>query len=106
MDLSKPIVSIDALVHANIISEPTVSHLGEQHVITSRTGFGVPAGYSFLDLHSWSSSPTNVTPRWTAIDIQNRNVLSFAFSPELNLSVAFSYVKWPLSHGLHSIRIA
>lgn len=89
MDLSKPIASIDALVHAVIIREPTVSYFGEQHVITFRTGFDVPAGYSFLDLPTWSSSPTNVT-HWTTIDIQNPNVLSFAFSPELNLSVAFS----------------
>lgn len=89
MDLSKPIASIDALVHDAIISEPTVSYFGEQHVVTFRTGFGVPAGYSFLDLHTWSSSST----RWTIIDIQKPNVISFAFSPELNLSVAFSYVK-------------
>jgi len=87
MDLSKPIASIDALVHANV-SEPTVSYFCEQHVITSRSGFGVPAGYSFLDLHTWSS-PTNVA-RWTTIDIQNPNVLSFSFAPEINLSVAFS----------------
>src|ERR1700679_4329610 len=52
VDLSKPIASIDALVHANV-SEPTVSYFCEQHVITSRSGFGVPAGYSFLDLHTW-----------------------------------------------------
>jgi hypothetical protein len=58
----------------------------EQHVVTFRTGFGVPAGYSFLDLHTWSSSST----RWTTIEIQNSNVISYEFSPELNLSVAFS----------------
>jgi hypothetical protein len=93
MDLSKPIASIDALVHAvNInVDEPTISYFGEQHVITFRSGFGVPAGYSFLDLHTWSS-PTNVA-RWTTIDIQNPNVLSFTFAPEINLSVAFSCVK-------------
>ena len=92
MDLSKPIASIDALVHAVDISEPTVSDFCEQHVIIFHMGFGAPAGYSFLDLHTWSSSPTKVT-RWTTIDIQTPNVLSFAFAPELNLSVAFSYVK-------------
>jgi hypothetical protein len=89
MDLSKPIASIDALVHDVNISEPTVSDFCEQHVITFRTGFGAPASYSFLDLHTWSSSPTNVT-RWTTIDIQTPNFLLFAFAPELNLSVAFS----------------
>jgi hypothetical protein len=91
MDLSKPIASIDALVHDVIISESTVtgSYFVEQHVLTFRTGFGVPAGYSFLDLHTWSSSST----RWTTIEIQNSNVISYEFSPELNLSVAFSYVK-------------
>ena len=97
MDLSKPITSIDALVHDVVISEPLVNYFGEQHAITCRTGFGVPAGYSFLDLRTWSSSPTNVT-RWTTIDMQNPNVLSFALAPELNLSVAFSYVKWLHSH--------
>lgn len=87
MDLSKPIASIDAPAYAVTVSEPIVSHFCEQHVISLRTGFGVPACYSFLDLHT----PTNVT-RWTTIDIQTPNVLSFAFAPELNLSVAFSYV--------------
>jgi hypothetical protein len=109
MDLSKSIARIDAPAHAVIISEPNEpieSHLWEQHVITFRTGSGVLASYSFLDLHTWSSSPTNTT-RWTTIDIQDTNVLSFAFSPELNLSVAFSYVKQPLSYrGIHSICIA
>jgi hypothetical protein len=87
MDLSKPIASIDALVHRDAVID-----FCEQHFITLRTGFGVSAGYSFLDLLTWSSSPTNVT-RWSSIDVQNPSVLSFAFSPELNLSVAFSYVK-------------
>ena len=91
MDLSKPIVSIDALVHSFTV-EPLVSYCGEQHVITFRAGLGVPAGYSFLDLHTWSSLPSNVT-HWTTIDIQILNVISIAFSPELNLSVAFSYVE-------------
>jgi F-box domain len=96
MDLSKPIACIDALVQTAIIREPTVSYIGKQHIVTFFTEFGVPPSYSFLDLHTWSSSPnqtpTNVT-RWTTIDIQNRNVLLLTFSPELNLSVAFSYVK-------------
>jgi len=91
MDLSKPIASVDALVHTGFTSQPTVSHICEQHVITLRTGFDVPACYSFLDLHTCASEPANVT-RWTTIDIQTPNVLSFAFAPELNLSVAFSYV--------------
>jgi hypothetical protein len=99
MDLSKPIASIDSLrviqiVHAVNMGESEhwhpVNYFGEQHVITRQ--LGVSAGYSFLDLHAWSSSPTNVT-RWTTIDIQIPNILLFAFAPELNLSVAFSYVK-------------
>jgi hypothetical protein len=96
MDISKPVASIDApqVVHPVNISgnEQVVHFLGEQHVITSRLeSLDVPAGYSFVDLHSWSS-PTNVT-RWTTIEIQIPDVLFFAFAPELNLSVAFSYVK-------------
>jgi hypothetical protein len=91
MDLSKPIASIDACVHAVNVSEYLVDYFGEQHVIVCRAGFGEPAGYSFLNLSTWPSSPTNVM-RWTTIDIQIPNVLTFAFAPELNLSVTFSYV--------------
>ena len=92
MDLGKPIASIDALVHDGDISEygPLVSFFGEQYIAKCRTGLSVPAGYSYLDLYTWPS-PTNVT-RWTTIEIQNPDVLSFAFAPELNLTVAFSYV--------------
>ena len=94
MDLRNPVASINALVHAATVGEQPVSYCGEQHIITFRTGFGVPGlptSYSFLDLHTWSSSPSNVTC-WTTVDTEYPNVLSFAFAPELDLSVAFSYV--------------
>jgi len=105
MDLSNPIASTDALGHAVITHvEPSVSYCGEQHFVIPSTGFGIPASYSFLDLHSWPSSPSSVTP-WTTIDFQTPNVLSFAFAPELNLSVAFSYVNTLFFIGLHLICI-
>jgi hypothetical protein len=95
MDLSKSIASIDAVVHVVNLNEHLVDYFGEQHVIVCRAGFGEQAGYSFLDLSTWLFLPTNVM-RWTTIDIQIPNVLSFAFAPELNLSVVFSYVKLSL----------
>jgi hypothetical protein len=99
MDLSsKPIASIDAVMHEGKRLVDYFQYFGEQHVIVCRTGSGEPASYSFFDLHTWSSSPTNPTP-WTTVDIQIPNVLSYAFAPELNLSVAFSYVKLSLFHG-------
>ena len=61
---SNPIASIDALVHATMVGEQLVSYCGEQHIITFRMGFGVlglPASYSFLDLQTWPSSPSNAT---------------------------------------------
>jgi hypothetical protein len=98
MDLRKPIASIDSLRVTMSPSESDhgywqpVNYFGEQHVITHQLGVSA-ASYSFLDLYAWSSSLTNIT-RWTTIDILIPNVLIFAFAPELNLSVAFSYVKW------------
>ena len=106
MDVCKPIASIDPL------QDPLIDTLGdapidyfEQHIIDSRMGFGVPASYSFLNLHTRSSSTLNVA-RWTTIEINTHNVLTFACAPELNLSATFSYVKRlvtarrspPLSH--------
>ena len=105
MDLSKPIAIINAPGH-NVDEHPQlISYFREQHAITRRTGYGILARYLFLDLPTWSSSPTNVT-RWTTIDIQIPNVLLFAFAPELNLSVAFSYVELSFYHReLHCICI-
>ena len=96
MDLRKPTASIDALVRDVNLNEPLVQYFDEQHVIACRTGY-VPASYSFLDLRTWPSSPTNVM-RWTTIDIQIPYVLLFVFAPELNLSAAFSYVNLSPSH--------
>ena len=105
MDLSRPIAVIDAPGHDVDASAQLITYFREQHAIARRTGYGLLARYSFLDLPTWSSSPTNVT-RWTTIDIQIPNVLLFAFAPELNLSVAFSYVKLSFSHReLHWICI-
>jgi hypothetical protein len=98
MDLGDPIAVIDAPPGS---SEPFVDRF-EQHVIARprRTTGSEPVSYWFFDLSTWPPSPTNVM-RWTTIDVQipNRDFLSFAFAPELNLSVAFSYVKFSLSHG-------
>ena len=107
MDLSNPIASINVLAHAypRNTSEQIVNYFVEQHVIKGR--LSVPADYSFLDVHTWSSSTTSATG-WTTIDIPDPIVFLFAFAPELNLSVAFSYVILSLSHsrGLRSNRIA
>src|SRR5258708_17747610 len=95
MDVRKPTVSIDPL------QDPLIDTLGdapieyfEQHIITFRKGIGVPASYSFLDLHTLSSSTLNVAC-WKTIEIDTstHNVLTFAFAPGLNLSATFSYVK-------------
>jgi hypothetical protein len=105
MDLSNPIAVIDAPPDS---SESFVDCFKQHVVACHTTGFddSKSASYSFFDLSTWPPSPTDVM-RWTTIYIPNRNVLSFTFAPELNLSVAFSYVKMSLSHtGLHSIRIA
>ncbi len=103
IDVRKPIASIDALI--DTVGEQPIDFVGEQHIIESHTGFGVPASYSFLNLHTWSSSAPNVA-RCTAIEVKDHSVLSFALSPELNLSVAFLYVKQLLSHRLYTSRIA
>ena len=105
MDLSNPIAVIDAPPDS---SESFVDCFKQHVVACHTTGFddSKSASYSFFDLSTWPPSPTDVM-RWTTIYIPNRNVLSFTFAPELNLSVAFSYVKMSLSHTrLHSIRIA
>ncbi len=90
IDVRKPIASIDALI--DTVGEQPIDFVGEQHIIESHTGFGVPASYSFLNLHTRSSSAPNVA-RCTAIEVKDHSVLSFALSLELNLSVAFLYVK-------------
>jgi F-box associated protein len=102
MDIRKPIASIDSLFHA--VGGLPSRCFGEQHIVAFCTGFDVPASYSFLNLHTWSSSTPDVA-RWTAVEINDPNVLSFAFAPELDLSVAFLYVKQLLSHRVYSIRI-
>ncbi len=105
IDVRKPIASIDAPI--DTVGEPPtgIDFIGEQHVIEYHTGFDVPASYSFLNLRTWSSSAPNVT-RWTTIEIKHPNVLSFTFAPELDLSVAFLYVKQLLSHRLCTSHIA
>ena len=97
MDLRKPIASIDAptSVHNATINDSLVHDFDEKHVITCRTGFGELPSYSFLHLHTWSSNDM----RWTTIDVQIPIIVLFAFAPELNLSVAISYVKLYLLNG-------
>jgi F-box associated protein len=93
MDVRKPIDSVDPFQDPLIdtLGEPPIDYI-EQHVITFRMGFGVPASYSFLNLHTRPSSTLNVA-RWTTIEVNTHNVLTFAFAPGLNLSATFSYVK-------------
>ena len=104
MDLDDPIAAAFAHTFDISESEALFEFLGEQHVIAYRTTeFDETACYSFIDLHTWSSSSTDAM-QWTTIDFQNLDILLFAFAPELNLSVAFSYVKLSRSHTwLHSI---
>jgi len=101
MNVPEPIASVNALVH--VVSEPPIGYFGEEHVIAFGTGFGRPAIYSFLNLHTWSSSHTDVA-RWTTVEINNPDVHSFAFAPELDLSVAFLLVKISFTHrGFYSM---
>ncbi len=91
MDVRKPIAIIDPLL--DFVDDSPLEYF-DQHIIESHTGFGVPASYSFLNLHTQSSSTLNVA-RWTTIETNVHNVLTFVFAPELNLSATFSssYVK-------------
>ena len=76
-----------------------------------REGYGISAGYSFLDMRARSFSNTNAARgNLNTVEINTPNILVFAFASEFNLAVAISCVPLlicPLSHlGLCSIPVA
>jgi hypothetical protein len=89
LDLREPNTRIDAPIPAG------PGHPGEfsfgQYFTVFREGYAKPAGYSFLDILSIFSSYAD-TSHWTTITVDFPNVLTFAFSPELDLLVAISCV--------------
>ena len=90
LDLRESNASIDAPVLAK--SGPPVEFSFGRYFVVIREGYGVSAGYSFLDMHARSSPHVNVS-QWTTIEINTPNVLVFAFASELNLAVAISCVR-------------
>ena len=89
LDLREPNASTDAPVPAK--SGPPVELSFGQYFAVIREGYGISAGYSFLDMHA-GSSPHTTASRWTTIEVNTQNVLVFAFVSELNLAVAISCV--------------
>ena len=90
MDLRKPDASIDAPVPNK--SGPPIEFSFGRYFVVIREGYGISAGYSFLDMHARTSSHTNAES-WTTIEVNSPNVLVFAFASELNLAVAISCVR-------------
>jgi hypothetical protein len=90
LDLREPNASIDAPIPAE--SGPPVEFSFGRYFVVIREGYGVSAGYSFLDIHA-RLSPHTTTTQWKTIDINTPNVLMFAFASELNLAVAISCVR-------------
>ena len=90
LDVRKPNASIDAPVPTK--SSPPVEFSFGRYFVVIREGYGISAGYSFLDMHARSDPHTNAS-RWTTIEINTPNVLVFAFASELNLAVAISCVR-------------
>ena len=90
MDLRERNGSIDAPV-PNRKGLPLEFSFGRYFVVI-REGYGISAGYSFLDMHARSSSHTDAS-HWTTIEVNTPNVLVFAFASELNLAVAISCVR-------------
>ena len=90
LDLRKPNASIDAPVPTK--SSPPVEFSFGRYFVVIREGYGVSAGYSFLDMHARSGPHTDAS-RWTTIEIDTPNVLVFGFASELDLAVAISCVR-------------
>ena len=90
LDLRESNASIDAPVPAK--SRPPVEFSFGRYFVVIREGYGISAGYSFLDMHARSSPHTDAS-QWTTIEINTPNVLVFAFASELNLAVAISCVR-------------
>jgi hypothetical protein len=89
MDLREPNTRIDAPIVAGTDYRFRFSY--GQYFAVFRDGHAKPAGYSFLDILSILSSHAD-TSYWTTITVDIPNVLTFAFSPELDLLVAISCV--------------
>ena len=100
MDLREPNASIDAPVPVRTPNAPPVEFSFGRYFVVIREGYGVSAGYSFLDMHARSASHTTAA-RWTTIEINTPHVLVFAFASELNLAVAISCVRQPQRCFLH-----
>ena len=91
LDLREPSASIDAPVPTRR-GPPVQFKGGGRYFVVIREGYGVSAGYSFLDMYARSSPHTNAS-QWTTIEVNTPNVLVFAFASELNLTVAISCVR-------------
>ena len=91
MDLRKPTASIDAPVPSRSGNGPPIEFSFGRYFVVIREGYGISAGYSFLDMHARTSLHT-AAACWTTIEINTPNVLVFAFASELNLAVAISCV--------------
>jgi hypothetical protein len=99
MDFREPNASIDAPVPTRTV--PPVEFSFGRYFVVIREGYGISAGYSFLDMHARSSTHTSAS-RWTTIEVNTPNVLVFAFASELNLAVAISCVRQPVPTFSHS----
>ena len=90
LDLREPNASIDSPVPAR--TRPPAEFSFGQYFVVIREGYGISAGYSFLDMNT-RSSPHTTAAQWTTIEVNTPNVLVFAFASELNLAVAISCVR-------------
>jgi hypothetical protein len=105
MVIGEPDARIDAPVPSG--RGPPVEFSFGRYFVVIREGYGRSAGYSFLDMHTFSPQADNAA-LWTTIKIDTPNVLVFAFASELHLSVAISCVRsYPrsLAHIPHRLRI-
>jgi hypothetical protein len=98
MDFRQPNASIDAPIPSKS-GLPNVEFSFGRYFVVIREGYGIKAGYSFLDMHARSSSHTSAS-RWTTIEVNTPNVLVFAFASELNLAVAISCVRQTILDSL------
>jgi F-box domain len=89
MDLRESNTRIEAPIPAGRDNPVRFSY--GRYFVVFREGHLKPAGYSFLDMFSTFSSYAD-TAHWTTITVDIPNVLTFAFSPELDLMVTISCV--------------
>jgi hypothetical protein len=89
LDLQAPNVRLHAPVSSK--NGRHVEFSFGRYFVVIREGYGLPAGYSFLDMRA-ATSPHIDTGSWTNIEVDTPNVLVFAFASELHLAVAISCV--------------